>query len=197
MSPDPRVMDPPLPPDLQDLEEQLLAVDRYTEEHIVPLTDRQLVWQPAPGRWSVAECLDHLNVVGYTILPRMGKVIDRAREAGKLRRGSWKPGWLGRGFVRFIEPPYKRRIPAPKVFTPPPTQNPRDIVRRFVELQPELIALLYRADDIDLGKVKVHSPVTKLLKLPLGDYLQFLIAHERRHLWQAEQVWKSEGFPAE
>jgi len=35
----------------------------------------------------------------------------------------------------------------------------------------------------------------KSLKLGLGPCFAFLIAHERRHLWQAWQVRKDERFP--
>ena len=47
---------------------------------------------------------------------------------------------------------------------------------------------------MDLLHIKTVSPVTRLLRLPLGAYFQFVITHDRRHLWQAQEVRKTPGF---
>ena len=44
------------------------------------------------------------------------------------------------------------------------------------------------ADGLDLAAVRVPSPVNRLLRLPLGAYFDFILAHDRRHLWQARQA---------
>jgi hypothetical protein len=36
--------------------------------------------------------------------------------------------------------------------------------------------------------VKVRSVLNPRLKLSLGDWFQFMAAHARRHLWQADRV---------
>jgi hypothetical protein len=35
-----------------------------------------------------------------------------------------------------------------------------------------------------------------MVRLPLGAYFHFILAHDRRHLWQARQVRNAAGFPA-
>jgi hypothetical protein len=52
------------------------------------------------------------------------------------------------------------------------------------------------AAGLDLRRAVVVSPVTRLFRLPLGGYLAFLAAHDRRHLWQARQVRAAPGFGA-
>lgn len=47
---------------------------------------------------------------------------------------------------------------------------------------------LRSADGLDLARIKVTSPVTRLLRLSLGQWLAGLAGHQRRHLWQARQV---------
>ena len=54
---------------------------------------------------------------------------------------------------------------------------------------------LRRADGLDLARVKVVSPFVRTMKLGLGPCFQFLLAHERRHLWQAWQVRNCDAFP--
>jgi len=45
-----------------------------------------------------------------------------------------------------------------------------------------------RDDGLDLAHVRTISPVNRLLRMPLGAYFDFFIAHDRRHLWQARNV---------
>ena len=60
-----------------------------------------------------------------------------------------------------------------------------------VEAGDQLAERVRRADGLDLTGNRTVSPVTRLLRMPLGAYLQFVIAHDRRHLWQARQVRKA------
>jgi hypothetical protein len=41
---------------------------------------------------------------------------------------------------------------------------------------------------LDLAHVRTISPVSRLVRLPLGAYFNFILAHDRRHVWQARQV---------
>ena len=55
-------------------------------------------------------------------------------------------------------------------------------------MRDELAERVRQADGLDLGSNRVVSPVTPLLRMPLGAYFAFVMAHERRHLWQAWRV---------
>ena len=41
---------------------------------------------------------------------------------------------------------------------------------------------------LDITGVKVRSPFARWLRYTLYEWLLVLLAHERRHLWQAERV---------
>jgi hypothetical protein len=58
-----------------------------------------------------------------------------------------------------------------------------------------LIDRVRRSSGLDLGRIKFRSPLIPLLRLSLGTWFQFLLAHERRHLWQARQVRQELRFP--
>jgi hypothetical protein len=51
------------------------------------------------------------------------------------------------------------------------------------------------AEGVDLARTRVASPLLPLLRMGLADILGFLLAHERRHLWQARQVRERAEFP--
>ncbi len=72
------------------------------------------------------------------------------------------------------------------------TESP--VLPEFMAVRDQLADRVRRSDGLDLKRVRVVSPVTRLLRLPLGAYLRFVIAHDRRHLWQAQQVRHTPGF---
>ena len=49
-------------PELQDYARQFEAVTQEARDLAAGLSPAQWSWRPEPGRWSIAECLDHLNV---------------------------------------------------------------------------------------------------------------------------------------
>lgn len=65
----------------------------------------------------------------------------------------------------------------------------------FLSLQDQLEKRMTQADGLDLGRVRVSSPISRSIKMSLGQSFALVLAHERRHLWQARQVRGSAGFP--
>ena len=163
------------------------------------LSDPQLSWSPAPGRWSMAQCLDHLNSVAGPYAQALETGIAAARAQGRRAAGPVRYSFLERWMIRSMEPPPRRRLPAPAMFRPAEAARPVDaagVIADYLALKDRFIELLARADGLDVGRVKITSPVTRLLRLRIGAAFAFLAAHERRHLWQARQVRESSDFPA-
>jgi len=184
-----------LHPDLADCRGQIEAARADAEKLVEALSDRQFNWKPARERWSIAECLDHLNS-GWMVLPKLDRAIARASEQGLRRGGPYRHPLLGKLYIRFVEPPPKIRVRAPKRYAPKPDQPLSDVVPRFLELQEELVKRVEASDGFDLGRIRISSPISRRFKMSLGQWFAFLAAHERRHLWQAWQVRKDPGFPA-
>jgi len=184
-----------LPAELEGYRAQFEAAKRDASELVAGLSDAQFNWRPAPGAWSIAECLAHLNVTGQNFLPRIDRRIREARAAGMLSEGPFRYGLLSRVMVRGTEPPAKLKFKAPKIFQPMSEHLIAVIVPAFMTLQDQLIERLRAARGVDLGRVKVTSPVSRLFKISLGQVFPFIAAHERRHLWQARRVREDANFP--
>jgi hypothetical protein len=59
-----------------------------------------------------------------------------------------------------------------------------------------LLSLLHQARRIDLTKIRIPISLTKYIKLKLGDVFMFLIAHNMRHIKQAERaIAAAKAFP--
>jgi DinB family protein len=144
--------------------------------------------RPAPKRWSVAECLDHLNTI-RKVLPAIDRTIEEAARRGLRSPGPFRYGWFARLSVRSMEPPPRFRMRTFRMLLPRETSlHADDVLREFLDVRDLLAERVRRADGVDLKRAIVVSPVTRLFRLPLGAYFAFLLGHDRRHLWQARRV---------
>lgn len=186
----------PLISDLQNYRSQIEAVNLDARDLLAGLTEAQFNWRPTPGHWSIAECLDHLTVTNREFVEGIKKAISEARSKGLMSRGPFRHGWIGNMFVRSLEPPVKMKFKAPKIFKPRPDQSLEVTARDFFAVQDEVLRLITEANGINLARAKVSSPVTRLMKLSLGQVFGLIITHDRRHLWQARAVKDNQAFPA-
>ncbi len=186
----------PLPGSLGDIAEQIEAIRERLETLAAGKSNEALNWRPEGNRWSIAECIEHLNLTADMLLPEIDKgiAVGVAAEPGTegVARHSMVFGWL----LPVIEPPPKRRFKAPRASRPRPDLHAESVVARFAKVQDEVVERLERARGIDLTRTKVRHPLIRLRSFRLGEIFVTIAAHERRHLWQAEQVTQAEGFPA-
>jgi hypothetical protein len=94
-----------------------------------------------------------------------------------------------------MEPPPRRRIRTRPGFVAAAQLDPATTMERFRTLNRQFGDCIRQADGIDLGAVKVRSQFGPLSWTMNGTFL-FLLAHDRRHIWQARQVRKEPSFPA-
>ncbi len=147
--------------------------------------------RPGPDRWSVADCLAHLVAIGHAYHPRVRAALaqwdSRASTTGAPRDGEYRPSWFGRLFIHMSGPNGRNiRIRARGPFVPPPPGD--DVVDQFRAIQQQLIALIEGAAFADLQAVRITSPLSRLVTLSLGECLQMLVGHERRHLAQMHDI---------
>jgi len=184
-----------LPEDIQELLVALDANDIRAEELVRYLDDEPFNWRPDERSWSVAQCLDHLNAASRAYLPPMRTAVERALRAGSVRRGPLRPGVVGRWFVATLEPPPKRRLPAPKKIVPAARKARSEVMAEWARLQAEVKALLQESAELDLNGTRFVNPFLSVIRFSLATGFQVIAAHERRHLWQAARVKAHPGFP--
>ncbi len=190
----------PLHAPLDEYVRQFEDLKRDARQLTEGLGEPRLSWSPAPGRWSVAGCLDHLNSVAKPYAQALETGIATAREQGRRVTGPVRYSFFERWMIRSMEPPPRRRLPAPAMFRPAESAEQvagAGVIAEYLALKDRLIKLLGSADGLEVGGVKITSPVTRLLRLRIGAAFAFVAAHERRHLWQARQVREDPAFPDE
>ena len=177
-------------PDIKDLEDQLDAAERDARALVADLAEERGRWRSETGSWSVAECLDHLANANRVYLQAMKEPAIRARQQGRLRRGPAAPGFVGRWFVKTLEPPVKAafRMKAPRTIEPRMMPPLADAFASFRTSQDEVREFLRAYADLDLAAVRFPNPFIRGIRFSVATGLHVILAHERRHLWQAWHI---------
>jgi hypothetical protein len=184
-----------LPPELADLDRQFAAAKAEASELVNGLYDLQFNWRPDAHSWSMSECLLHLNMVGDRCVHMLETALTGARRRGRVGRGPFRYGWLGKWIIARTEPPSKHKYRAPRAFTPAYGQPIPAVLPTFRHLQERLSLQLEQASGLDLAHIKVPAPEARLLRFNLQLTFAWIAAHQRRHLWQARRVRNHVGFP--
>ena len=187
-----------LDPDIAMLITEIEANLSHAESITHRLTREQFQWRPAPGRWSIGECFAHLNVTNGFAVKSIEAGIAKGRD--KKGEGPFQYGFIVRKFIASQEAPGKQKFKAPKIFLPPADIDLDATIAEYRRVSSELKRLTREADGLHLARIKIEMPALPVVlrafvKMPLGGQLLLTTTHDRRHLWQAEQVRSDPKFP--
>ena len=185
-----------LPPDLQDLLDQIDASDRTGAALAAGVTDEQFHWRPLEGRrWSIAQCLDHLGIMNRHYSAAVRRGIEDGQRRNLRYAGPGRPTFLGRRFIASFEPPARMKLKTPKVALPPFDKIRDAVMRNYHESHDLVRRLIVDAAEVDVNRATFQNPFIPLVRMRVATGLGILAAHDRRHLWQAEQVKLAPGYP--
>lgn len=174
---------------LQEQTEEILNIAIQQWQMLNPSVFKQ---QPAEGSWSAMQCLGHLNTYGDYYLPAIEKAIAQAKQENKTATQNFTPGWLGNYFTNLMMPNEKgipsKKMKAQKNYTTNNEGNSDCTIAKFIDQQEKLISLLEESKSVDLNAIRIPISIAKFIKLKLGDVFMFLIAHNIRHVRQAERA---------
>lgn len=147
-----------------------------------------LLQQPAAGKWSVTQVLEHLNSYGNYYLIAIERSLEQDKPASKV----FKPGWIGDYFTKLMKPgengTIRHKMQSPKDHRPHSHPDAFPVLTTFLEQQHYLLELLEKAKTKNIGKIRTPVSIARLIKLKVGDVFRFLIAHEQRHFVQIENT---------
>jgi hypothetical protein len=174
--------------DVQSVSRDIAAHRRRAQALVDAVSADQLMRRPDPGKWSIAECLAHLNLTAETVQKIMVRGIAQAKQEKKFGEGPFSTGAKGRLLIWIAEPPPKFRIPAPPHLRPPARiDDPLKLLPDFLKAQDEWERLIRESASLDLSKIKVGKPFSPF-RARFAAALPWMMAHQRRHLLQAENV---------
>ncbi len=186
---------------------------------IAGLSQEELDFRPAAGRWSVGEVVDHmmraeafnrndierliglarqgrepvvrqtLEVVNISIF-NIPKPLFALFEAPLNFVGMFLPSWVrSRATLTRLVP-----LQNPDNVTPRPFRPGDELRRELASSLAETEALLSENADLDFTRMIFVQPLLGEMNVP--DLVEWMALHERRHQFQLCEVLTSENFPA-
>jgi len=185
-------------PFLSDCTARFDAANQRFEDLVARMTPEEAQQRPAPGRWSAAECIEHLNVTAKTYSPKIEGAIQRG-QAKQLRAPApyTQRSLLGRILFWSLAPGKNRKVKAPGIFQPEKTSSPNGghsdldydrVCRDFRDSMERFRQLAIEADGLDLGRIRMATPIGPWPRLTLGEAFEVHSQHIPRHLDQAERA---------
>ena len=176
--------------ELEKIRAELDAANADAQKLVAGLSEEQLGKRPQPGRWSLAEIFVHLNLTAQMYFPEIDRAIEQGRAKGLTGDGPFKLDFVGRMFVKYLDPPYRMKTKAPGMIKPLLQGPASEALPQFLRSQELVVRRLEAANGLDLGRVKFVSPLASVLKMNLLSPFAVLTSHQRRHLWQGWKIRK-------
>lgn len=167
---------------LTQLQAAVHGLQATVETELASLDDFTLNFKPSPDRWSVLECLEHLNRYSRYYNPAFAKALQQVPQVGSE---PVRYSWLGRKSIAMMQPGNGKQYKAVKHMNPVGSTLGREVLTEFVEHQTQLVTLLAAAQTANLNKKAVPVEFFRLLKLGTGEALEFVVRHQERHVQQA------------
>jgi hypothetical protein len=173
---------------LDDLESQFTAMCARVQALVRATGPDLCVVRPVPGSWSVAECLQHLNLSADAYFPIWQQIISAAGPRKVEANTPYRIDFWGRFLSWILEPPPRIRSKTPAPLEPVGCGDIAQVLAAFCERQERILATLRRCRGRSIDQVAFASPVDARIRYSIWSSFVIVAAHQRRHLWQAEQA---------
>ena len=169
----------------------LLMITTNSTEKIQELRELgidELNKKSAPNKWSILECIEHLNLYGDFYLPAIESAIRSQKATSNPE--IFKSGIIGNYFVNLVKtkPGRVKKMSTTKEMNPLGRPLTLTTIDRFLMQQAHLKSLLTQAGQVDITKTKTPISITRFIKLRLGETLRFTVHHIERHVAQVENT---------
>ena len=140
--------------------------------------------------------MDHIITTNKLYFTIFESLLNRTKPSNFWEKVPFLPGFFGNFLINTTKPIIDKKNKTVPEFEPSKSEIPDDILNTFFENQKVLIDWIKRSDSVDHEKTIVTSPAAKFITYSLHDVCIILSGHEERHLNQARNVMKLDGFPS-
>jgi hypothetical protein len=180
---------------LTEILDELSALAKRTEAVFGGLNAGQINWKPTADAWSIGQCFDHLITSNQEYFPQFDQIIKREKTTTMWQKAPFLPGFFGKLVIGAVSPISEKKLKAPKIFHPSASRIDPSIISNFIAQQDEIIGKMKASMGMNLEKIVIYSPVSKVVIYSLLDAYRIIAAHELRHFNQARRLNEMPGFP--
>src|SRR5215472_8293257 len=157
-----------LPPHLTTILDDLDKSDEAARRLAGGLSDAQVNWQPGETAWSIAQCLDHLGRANTVYAAALHQAVKESGAKKETHPPAIRPGWLGRLFIGYFEPPPRKKLRAPKKIVPASRMGCREVLEAFLRWQQVVRRVIRHSVELDMNMVRFHEAFIRLLRFTVG-----------------------------
>jgi hypothetical protein len=163
----------------------IINVITYQVHDLAALNTAQLNWKESPGKWSILECVEHLNRYNSYYIQEIENNFTLSNQHVDRELIST---WIGQKSIAMMNPLNRKKQKTFRKMNPLNSSLSADVFKKFISDQQRLKARLEELSQIDgIAKV-VRLEFFKLLKMTIPESLEFLIVHQQRHMIQAFEI---------
>lgn len=157
------------------------------------ISNEQFNWKPKADDWSIAECIDHVQLTNSSYIEQLNAIINGQYKRPFASRIPFVPQLFGKMISSFVEPTGKKKT---KTFSSvEPTQSKyekTELLNTFNKTQTTIRELVIQLDETMIGQYYMASPAGGAITYPLKHLLSIIPAHDERHFHQAERLLKEQ-----
>lgn len=165
----------------------------FARQHFTDLTEELLNWRYRPSVWSIAQCIQHLNMTGTHWIRQFEK-IPKKKLSG-LSPDVFHPGLLSRYLLKVITPEAKIKLKSPAIFIPHHQINGKACLVEFYEVQERMKSYVVKFEQADISSIHLIPPTFSFIHVNIGEALMLHNRHVKRHLMQAMKMKQHTLFP--
>ncbi|MFM2208090.1 MAG: hypothetical protein RL213_2065 [Bacteroidota bacterium] len=158
------------------------------------LSEAQLNRCPAPGAWSIAQCLQHILLSDESYFPALERLLEKDHRSTFWEKHSPFTRSTGKSMILQLGTETTRRFKSPRLFLPTRQLIPSAIRDRILAHWERLDELCRKLEEAGAEEKVIRSPVAPLITLRVNDAIVLFQVHTRRHLQQADKVLHSSDF---
>jgi uncharacterized damage-inducible protein DinB len=199
--------------------DRVRIVRKATLELLAGLSQQQVDFSPARGKWSIAQIVDHLTLIDGLYQPVFRQMIERARAGNEeifridIRQMDPTVAYIPRAIMPFVAPAFSLfstlvphpvreavlRLPlipsgAPTLSMPRPGLTVDQLRTNLAEAFEATERLVQSGLPPSFERMRAEHPVLGVTTP--AQFLDLMSAHEERHQRQIRAVMSTPGLPA-
>jgi hypothetical protein len=167
---------------------RLDAVTTKIDTEFGRMSHEQLNWKLSSEKWSIADILEHLNLVNTSYEKVLTDSANGTSDMGFTGRIGFVVKFLGNIINQSVESSRAKKMKTFPVWEPTESTVSAEVIPEFKKLQ-GLIKQLISDNKLLLEKdTVIPSPINRYIVYKLRKAVEIIVSHEERHLNQALEV---------
>ena len=154
------------------------------------LSEEELNWKPSPEIWSIAQNIDHLIRVNESYFPVFSNLKHGSYNLPFIARFGFVVKFFGNFILKSVQPDNNKKTQTFPIWKPAESNFEKNILHRFEEHQVKLKENINMVADKIRENAVISSPANKNIVYKLETAFDIIVAHERRHLNQANKIYE-------